>query len=83
MISQDRPSPAASSPAAAEPQTASPVDETRTGAPGQDAQAEPLFDYIDEAIEETMIASDPPAFTPGTGIGPPRRNQDQKTPRRR
>jgi hypothetical protein len=73
MISQDRPSPAPPSPAAAEPLPASPVDETRTGASGQDVQ-EAQFDYIDEAIEETMIASDPPAFTPETGIGPPRRD---------
>lgn len=31
------------------------------------------FDYIDEAIEESMIASDPPALTPQTGIGSPNR----------
>ena len=83
MISQDRPNLAAPSPAAAEPLTASPEDETRTGAPGQDVQTEARFDYIDEAIEETMIASDPPAFTPGTGVGPPRRHQDQKSSDRR
>lgn len=32
------------------------------------------FDYIDEAIEETMVASDPPALTPGTGVGSPSRD---------
>jgi len=31
------------------------------------------FDYIDEAIEESMITSDPPALTPQTGIGAPNR----------
>jgi hypothetical protein len=36
------------------------------------------FDYIDEAIEESMIASDPPALTPETAIGPPGRHQDEK-----
>jgi hypothetical protein len=29
------------------------------------------FDYIDEAIEESMDASDPPALAPQTTIGPP------------
>ena len=32
------------------------------------------FDYIDEAIEESMDASDPPALAPQTTIGPPRRD---------
>ena len=29
------------------------------------------IDYMDETIEESMPASDPPASTPTTGIGPP------------
>ena len=77
MISQDRPNPAAPSPAAAEPLTAEfgGCDPDRCVGTGRQAEAQ--FDYIDEAIEETMIASDPPAFTPGTGVGPPPRNQDK------
>jgi hypothetical protein len=35
------------------------------------------FDDIDEALEETMIASDPPALTPQTTIGPPDRDVAQ------
>jgi hypothetical protein len=45
----------------------------RTGESAEDAPAGDPFDYIDEAIEETMIASDPPAWTPQTGIGAPGR----------
>lgn len=29
------------------------------------------FSFIDEALEESMIASDPVALTPETSIGPP------------
>ena len=78
MISQDRPHSAASSPDAAEPRTASTGDESQPGTPVQDVPAEIPFDYIDEAIEETIPASDPPSFTPGTGVGPPRRREDKK-----
>ncbi len=41
--------------------------------PGSDIQAELPFDEIDEAIEESMDASDPPAWTPTT-VGPPGRD---------
>jgi hypothetical protein len=45
--------------------------------PGSDVQAVMPFDYIDEAIEETMVASDPPALTPRTAVGPPGRDASQ------
>jgi hypothetical protein len=41
------------------------------------------FDYIDEALEETMVASDPPAPTPETGIGSPGRDADAEVDRAR
>ena len=73
MISQERASPPAPSPAAAEPLTASPEQDTATGQRrNEDARPSTRSTYIDEAIEETMIASDPPALTPETGIGPRR-----------
>jgi len=49
----------------------------QTGAQGLDGQSGMPFDYIDEALEETMIASAPPALTPETAIGPPAREAGQ------
>jgi hypothetical protein len=46
----------------------------QAGAPRADFQVGMPFDYIDEAIEESMDASDPPALTPETTIGPPGRD---------
>jgi hypothetical protein len=57
--------------AGAEPGTELP-DQAR--APRADIPVGMPFDYIDEAIEESMDASDPPALTPETTIGPPGRD---------
>lgn len=46
-------------------------DQGQTGEADRDGQSGTSFDYIDEAIEESMVASDPPALTPVTGIGAP------------
>jgi hypothetical protein len=52
-------------------------------APGSDVQAVLPFDYIDEALEETMVASDPTALTPQTGIGSPDRDAGAEVDRAR
>ena len=78
MISQDRPGHEGLPPAATGPQNVNAGDASRPGASEQDVAAEIPFDYIDEALEETIPASDPPSFTPGTGIGPPHRREDKK-----
>jgi hypothetical protein len=54
------------------PNSSQPAVEPRPKASDEPAPLQPEYDYIDEAVEETMIASDPPSFTPHTTIGPPR-----------
>ncbi len=55
------------------PKTSQPVADPQPKAPGDQGAPAREFDAIDEAVEETMIASDPPALTPETTIGPPGR----------
>ena len=72
MNSQERANPPADG-----PQPGSAEERCPTGTQGLEGQSEMPFDYIDEALEETMIASDPPALTPETAIGPPDRDAGQ------
>jgi hypothetical protein len=77
VISQER----ASHPAAGEQQE----DVQDRGQPCDSSLDSPCgasFDYIDEALEETMIASDPPALTPQTGSGAPAHGAGQDRARR-
>ena len=75
MISQDR-----ANPPAAGLQPGDAGEPGQTDAQGSDGPCAMPFDYIDEALEETMIASDPPALTPVTTIGPPGRDTRQARP---
>ena len=38
---------------------------------GDEGRTDIQIDYIDEALEESMPASDPPSWTPTTGVGQP------------
>jgi hypothetical protein len=64
MISQEQANPAAEQPECA-------PEPGRAETPGSGGACGLPFDYIDEELEETMIASDPPALAPQTAIGPP------------
>ena len=66
MIIQERANP----PGAGQPPGGA-DDQPRQDTPQADESAALPFDYIDEALEETMIASDPPALSPRTGVGAP------------
>jgi hypothetical protein len=68
---------------AASQQTGSEEIPDRACGSGPDAQACMPFDYIDEVLEETMVASDPPALTPQTAIGSPDRDADAEGHRAR
>jgi hypothetical protein len=75
MISQDRANPQA---VGLQPRDAG--EPAQSDGQGSDGPCAMPFDYIDEALEESMVASDPPALTPETAIGPPSRDTGRARP---
>jgi hypothetical protein len=72
MISPVRAKPPSPAPAEAGPHPAREGGESdRHAGPGDGDQPTIQIDYIDESIEESFPASDPPATAPTTSLGAP------------
>jgi hypothetical protein len=77
MTSRDSTTAPTGSQPIASPQSAGAIDSDRSPAMEDEGPIEIELDFIDEALEESMIASDPPALTPETAIGPPGHGADK------
>jgi hypothetical protein len=77
MTSRDGTTAPTTSQPVTDPQSAGVNDPDRSPAMEDEGPIEIELDFIDEALEESMIASDPPALTPETAIGPPGHGTDE------